>query len=286
MCRKSRPSSLSRSSIRHIQESSTAGDLLHADGRYTRPVLRRQAAPPGQSRGPRRSCRPDCSTARPPRPRRPRSPQQGADAVGRLKVLVPYAVADFFHLHHRHGAELGDKVLEQRRSGGGAQLLPNGPAIDGTSRRMWAVAGRARAGCRGRSAPGRFPRAPGRPRYAPHPACAPAGRPPPRRPPRQAAHLMEVDLLHRRAVGVAFSLRDQALDRSSSSPPPPSNATHTAQRGASIPPVVVVMSMVVVMLVVLRVHGHVRARDHAHGCGCGHGRGRDGGCALPGIRRS
>ena len=62
---------------------------------------------------------------------------------------------------------------------------------------------------------------------------------------------MEVDLLHRRAVGVAFSLRDQAVDRLRIGPHR-LGKLQMAQQMADLPHSgVVVMSMVVVMLVVL-----------------------------------
>ena len=67
----------------------------------------------------------------------------------------------------------------------------------------------------------------------------------------QAAHLVEVDLLHRRAVGVALSLRNQAVDRLRVGPYR-LGQFQMAQQMADLPHSgVVVMSMVVVMLVVL-----------------------------------
>ena len=67
----------------------------------------------------------------------------------------------------------------------------------------------------------------------------------------QAAHLVEVDLLHRRAVGVALSLRNQAVDRLRIGPYR-LGQLQMAQQMADLPHSgVVVMSMVVVVMVVL-----------------------------------
>ena len=59
--------------------------------------------------------------------------QEGADAVGLIKILFAHAVADGFHCHNRAAAETGDKVLQQGSAGGRAELTPDFPAVGGNA---------------------------------------------------------------------------------------------------------------------------------------------------------
>ena len=57
--------------------------------------------------------------------------QEGPDAVGLFKLLGPDAHAHGLGGHHRHGAEGLGEVGEQSSTGGGTQLPPDRPAING-----------------------------------------------------------------------------------------------------------------------------------------------------------
>ena len=57
--------------------------------------------------------------------------QHSPHTVGGFKVLFAHAVAGLFHTHHRGGPKALDKVLQQRRAGGGAKLPLDAAAIGG-----------------------------------------------------------------------------------------------------------------------------------------------------------
>ena len=57
--------------------------------------------------------------------------EEGAQAVGALKLLAAHAVADLFRRHDGHRAEGGNKVPQQRRAGRGAELAAHLAAVGG-----------------------------------------------------------------------------------------------------------------------------------------------------------
>ena len=137
---------------------------------------------------------------------------QGTDAVHGLEILGTHAAAGLFHPHHRGGAEGGDKMLEERRAGGGAQLPLDRAAVGGHA--LEDVGGGG--GGHRQDAVG-----------APHLAAAHVyrgaqhlvrGQLVEEQAHRgdvgygvQGAHLVEVDLLHRHAVGAALRLADELI---------------------------------------------------------------------------